>query len=297
MDRLDRLDVISRKVFAGKLPGERRSKRRGQSVEFDDFRLYSPGDDLRHIDWNVYARLERLFVKLFRAEEDLSVVVAVDASASMQGGPPSKLVLAQRLAMSLAYLALVNRNRVVLGGLGLAGRPAWHRLSPMRGRQAVSRAARFVLDELTSEPGSGRPSLTAGLRALAQSRTGRGVVIVISDFLTDEDLRDGLNWLAAGRGFDTWCVQVLSPGEMDPLQLRDAGLIGDLRLLDVETGEAAEVTVSPALIRRYRRRLTAFCEQLRAACLARGMAYLLVPSDTDLEALLLEQLRRRGLIG
>lgn len=153
--RLDRLDVISRKMFAGKLPGERRSKRRGQSVEFDDYRQYHPGDDLRHIDWNVYARLDKLFIKLFQAEEDLAVHVVLDASPSMDAGgeidgQPTKLVFAQQVAMALCYVALVNQNRLclsVIGGKSADG-PAGGlvRLAPVRGRRGIERAARFLLD-------------------------------------------------------------------------------------------------------------------------------------------------------
>ncbi|MBC7770933.1 MAG: DUF58 domain-containing protein, partial [Pyrinomonadaceae bacterium] len=130
--RLDRIDIISRKIFAGKLQGERRSKRRGQSVEFEDYRNYVPGDDLRHVDWNIFARLERFFIKIFQEEEDLSVHIVLDASASMDAGSPSKLVLGMRLAMALGYIALVNNDRLSLSIF--TGRHL-HRLGPVRGRR------------------------------------------------------------------------------------------------------------------------------------------------------------------
>lgn len=114
MARLDVLDVVSRKVFLGKVQGERRSRRRGVSVEFADYRHYAHGDDLRFVDWNVYARLDRLFLKIFLEEEDLSLVIAIDSSASMNWGNPNKFLFCLKLAMALGYIGLVNHNRVSL---------------------------------------------------------------------------------------------------------------------------------------------------------------------------------------
>lgn len=308
IERLDRLDVLSRKVFAGKLPGERRSKRRGQSVEFDDYRVYVPGDDLRRIDWNVFARLDRFFVKLFREDEDLSVHLVVDASPSMDAGEPSKLVFAQRLAMALGYIGLVNQNRVVPAVIGAPGRARVQRLTPIRGRRNVERLARFLLDNVhpgeiaadEARPGpaaAGEGAFARALREVAMARTGKGVMVVLSDFLVREDPRPALNYLAAGGGggFDTYCLQVLSPGELDPA--REPGVAGDVRLIDAETGGYAEVTVAAATIKRYRQRLAEFVERLRAACAARGMGHVVLRSDTDLGPLLLDYLRRRGLVG
>ena len=309
--RLDRLDVISRKVFAGKMPGERRSKRRGQSVEFDDYREYAPGDDLRHLDWNVFARLDRFFVKLFREEEDLALHIMLDVSASMRAaaGPDgeSKLVYAARLAMGLAYLGLVNQNRVGLGRFGMAGsaRPI-ERLTPMRGRRHVERAARFVLDALrppAAETGGPAPAapFEESMAALASGVPGRGVLVLISDLLIPEGLERGLNYLAAGgaggAGFDTCLLQVLTPGEIDPGADRDRGLVGDLRLTDIESGRAAEVTVSAAAIRAYRRRFEAHQAKIAEGCRKRGVRHVLVPTSTTVEDVLVGSLRRSRLVG
>ena len=121
MAKLDQVDVMSRKIFAGKLQGERRSKKRGISVEFADYRHYTHGDDLRFVDWNIYARLDKLFLKMFLEEEDLSLVVAIDTSASMHWGNPSKFVFSQQLAMALGYIGLVNHNRVTMYGFNSEG--------------------------------------------------------------------------------------------------------------------------------------------------------------------------------
>ncbi len=303
---LDRLDVLSRKMFAGKLPGERRSKRRGQGVEFDDFRAYVAGDDLRHIDWNVFARSEKFFLKLFREEEDLSVHVVVDASASMGVGEPSKRLFAARLAMAIGYVGLVNHNRVlasVFGGLWEDFEGPVRTLAPMRGRRNAQRLAEFlgasIRDRGARGEARGGPDFNDVCRRLAMSRAGKGVLVVVSDFLFREGYLPGLNYLAGnvgGGGFDAYCIQVLTPDERDPG--REGGeLLGDLRLLDAESGQAAEVTVSSALVKRYRQRLASFVGGLEGACRAREIDHLLVTSDMSVEELVLGSLRRGGLVG
>lgn len=298
--RLDRLDVLSRKVFAGKLQGERRSKQRGQSVEFEDYRLYVPGDDLRHIDWNVFARLDRFFIKIFLEEQDLGVHVALDASASMDAGTPSKLGFAQRLAMALGYVALVNNNRVsasILTGESLL------RLAPMRGRRNIERLGRFLIDGVAPRAEEERGpwgvvrgvDFSGALRAIASARTGKGVMVLLSDVLIREGYEEGLRWLAGG-GYDTYLLQILSPGELDPSKEGEGVIVGDLRLVDAETGRPAEVTVTADMLKRYRQNVERYTALVRDYCASRGMAYALVPSDTDLPTLLLDYLRRRGLL-
>lgn len=307
--RLDRLDVMSRKVFAGRLPGERRSKRRGESVEFDDYRDYTPGDDLRRLDWNAFARFDRFFVKLFRAEEDLGLHILVDCSGSMLAGggdEPSKALFAHRLAMALAYIGLVNQNRVSVATFGHADADPLRPLAPLRGRRQTVRVARFLLDSLAaaerSAPGPehdarGRGVFERALRAYGLSRVGSGVVILVSDGLIAGGVEQGLSYLVGGGGLDANFVQVLAPSEIAPERAAQAGLVGDLRLTDAETGGGVEVTMSGAVIRRYKQRLDMHLERVQRACAARDIGHLLVPSDTDVGDLLLGQLRRRGVLG
>lgn len=312
MGRLDRLDVISRKMFPGKLQGERRSKRRGQSVEFEDYRNYVAGDDLRFIDWNVYARLERLFIKIFLEEEDLAVHLAIDASASMDTGSPNKLVFASRLAMALGYIGLVKQNRVGMTVFGRPGRDdvkrplGLDRLPDMRGRQNVQRLGAFLLDAVwggrdstTSTGGPPAPGgdFNAALKTIAKLRVGKGVMVVLSDFLVDEGYQAGLRALAAAGGYDTYCLQILSPGEIEPEREGEGGIAGDLRLTDIETGKGAEVTVTAPVIKRYKERLREYCAELGAFCRAREMEQLVVRSDAEVETVVMETLRRRGLVG
>lgn len=315
--RLDALDLLSRKVLSGKLPGERRSKRRGRSVEFDDFRQYVPGDDLRHIDWNIVGRLDRLFVKLFREEEDLSLTLVVDASPSMNVGDPSKLVYAMQLSMALGYIGLVNQNRVSVAAFGApiedeespgGIRVGLRRLSPMRGRLNARRLADFLLSTLNSAQ---RRSAVAGIdptvafddaiRALARGdgsspMTGtRGITLLISDFLLPET-PGSLRFIAGSPTLDTYAVQVLSPGELDPAALSDDGLVGDLRLTDVETGRAQEVTVTPATVAQYRRNLGQSIAALKSRCATYGITHSLISTSTEVEQVVTGTLRRGGLL-
>lgn len=305
--RLDRLDILSRKVFAGKLPGERRSKRRGRSVEFDDYRPYVEGDDLRHIDWNAFARFDRFFIKLFREDEDLALHLVLDVSTSMEAGTPPKIIFGKRLAMALGYIGLVNQNRVITSIIGEPFGRGERTLAPIRGRRNVQRLASFILgagqsDESLAEGKATPPPrpMTDMIRDVARSRAGRGVMVIISDFLIPDDPGRMLNYLAAGfigGGYDITCIHVLSPGEMDPAREADLGLAGDLRLTDAETGRHAEVTLTAPLVAQYKRRLATHCERWRAACAARRMGHILVQSDASLETLLLDSLRRHRVLG
>jgi len=277
-------------------------------VEFDDYRPYVPGDDLRHIDWNVFARMDRFFLKLFREEQDLALDVVLDVSGSMDAGSPSKLVFAHRVAMALCYIGLVNQNRVSIGMFGRPGGTSLEALAPMRGRRNVARIAEFLLESLDrDQPSGASPDAAQGsdgsgfneiMRRVALSRSGRGVLVLISDMLLREGYLPGLSYIAGvGRSaFDTTCLQVLSPDELDPA-LGGEALAGDLRLTDAETGRTAEVTVSAALVRRYRERLERYIGDLESACRARRIQHMVVQSDTDLDKLVLGSLRRRGLLG
>jgi uncharacterized protein (DUF58 family) len=301
--RLDRLDVTSRKMFPGALPGERRSKKRGSSVEFDDYRTYVAGDDLRHIDWNVYARMDRLFIKLFREEEDLAVTVLLDTSASMDAGKPNKLVYSHRLAMGLAYVGLVSNNRVSVVTFGSTA--GYRRFPAGRGRRRVQAVGEFLLDNLRLAPtdvnassSGGRVDFGDALARAARERTGKGVFVVISDCLIREGYEPGLAVLAdTGRGgFDTTVIQTLAAGELDPAADGDR-VLGDLRLSDAESGIEAEVTITAELLESYRRRVKGYCDDLATFCRRRDMKHLLVSTDTPVEQILLRNLRRLGVIG
>jgi len=296
--KLDPLDLSSRKVFFGKLKGERRSKKRGQSVEFADHRPYVMGDDLRHIDWNIFGRLDKLFLKMFLEEEDLSLHIVIDASESSACGEPSKFEFMQRAAMAISYVGLVNLNRVAATAMGGGTRSLADDDAPavslgdvsssvrdLRGRRRVHELARW----LCSLQPVGSYSFAQAAQRIAATRRGKGIMIVFSDFFMKEGFESGLK-LLVGRGYDVYCIQVLSPQELDP------PLTGDLRLRDVEDGDTAEVTISAPLLKRYKANLAAYCESLREFCTRRDMTLLTVRSDTPVDVLMLDYLRKRGMI-
>ena len=240
MHKLDQLDVLSRKILAGKLQGERRSKRRGQSVEFADYRPYVAGDDLRFIDWNLYARLDRLFLRLFMEEEDLSVSILLDVSRSMDWGDPNKHYYARRLAAALGYISLVNYNRLHLYSFADS---IVDQLPNQRGRRPIP----LVLDFLRAQQPREGGHLAASCKRFSLLQRNKGVVILISDFLDKGELAESFRYLA-GHRYDVYAVQLLAPQEIDPAK---GQLVGDLRLLDCEDGQTTEVSVSTALLKRY----------------------------------------------
>ncbi|MDA1007536.1 MAG: DUF58 domain-containing protein [Planctomycetota bacterium] len=285
MARLDTLDVVSRKIFLGKIQGERRSRRRGQSVEFADYRPYSHGDDLRFVDWNIYGRLDRLFLKLFLEEEDLSIAIAIDTSGSMDTGTPNKLDFARRLAMALGYIGLVNQSRVALFGFG-ANRT--ERLIGLRGRRRTREMGEWLLG---LESG-GDADFTSSMRSISLAGQGRGILIVLSDLLLAEGAEAGLR-AVAGRGFDVFAIQLLSPEEVDPAS---GSLSGDLRLTDVERDAPIEVSITSRTLDEYKTRLNEYTAKLRDFCVQRGITHMVVRTDVPMDELVIDYLRRRGLL-
>jgi len=282
MARLDALGVVSKKILAGKLRGERRSRKKGESLEFADFRNYAQGDDLRRIDWNLYARFERLFIKLFLAEEDLSVYLILDGSASMNFGTVNKFDYARKVAAALAYIGISNMDRV---SLGVYAGGQEHILSNVRGKKQVVRLFKFLSD---IPPAGGTDLREACKRFLLRNRRP-GVCLVLSDFLDPEGFEGPLKALAANR-MDTFAVHVLAAEEVAPT------LLGDFTLVDSETGERLDVTASQRLIDNYQKTVRGFCSSLQQFCAARGVAYLFASTDLPFEALVLNYLRNVGLV-
>lgn len=282
MARLDALDVLSRKILPGKLQGERRSKRRGQSVEFADHRPYVVGDDLRFVDWNIYGRLNQLFLKLFLEEQDLTVHILADASASMGVGDPSKGLFARRLTAALGYIGLANNNRVTIS---LFGEGVRTQLANMRGRSYLPQMAEMLL----TTDCDGFSDFEKTCRDVALGRVGSGITIVISDFLFKQGYEAALRRLVGAR-HDLYVIQVLSPQEISP------ELTGDLKLLDIEDADAAEITVSAALIKYYKKNLAAYCNELQDFCTHRGAVYVRANSADSVESLVLNYLRRIQLL-
>lgn len=283
--KLDRLALVAAQVRAGVLKGERRSTKRGTSIEFADYRDYTRGDDLRRVDWNVYARLERPFVKLLEEEEDLAVHVVLDASRSMDFGAEDqhKFHYARRLAAALSYIALAAGDRLTLTAVRGAG-PAGQ-FGPARGRGQALRLLGF-LESL--EP-AGETALDEALRAYALSARRPGLLILISDLLSPAGYQAGLRHLQ-GRGYEAVLLHLLTPAEVDP------PLAGDLRLIDAETGAGQDITLDAGLRALYRQRVQDWQAEIETYCLKRRLTYVPVTTDQPWDDLVLHHLRRRGLI-
>ena len=283
MARLDQLDLVSRKLLAGKMKGERRSKRQGQSVEFADYRNYSIGDDLRFIDWNIYARLEKLLLKLFLEEEDLSLYVILDVSKSCDFGTPNKAFYIKQVAAALGYIGLVNYNRVTMVAVN---NTVTADSGALRGRTKVSQMIDFVSK---LEP-SGTSDLAAACKRFALTNRRKGVCVVLSDFFDKSGYENALKYVAGGN-YDLFCVQTLSPQEIEP------DLQGDLRLTDIEDDDEAEVSITQPLLKQYKANLNAYCLGLKDFVTRRGGTYLFTSTAVPFDTLVLNYLRERGLVG
>jgi len=281
LQRLERLQLVARRAFAGQLKGERRSTRRGTSVEFADYRNYVLGDDLRFIDWNTYARLERLFLRLFVEEEDLHVYVLLDGSASMAFGSPAKFDYGRRIAAALGYLGLCGYDRV---GAAILGERVREHLHPLRGRAAVRRFFRFLTDARTE----GGTHLARAVEQWAMGPRRTGIALLVSDFL-DPHWEGGVRALALRR-YQLAAIHVLDRSEIDP------PLAGDLKLIDCETSEPRDVSISGTLLRQYRQAVEQFCRQIEATCRRYGGDYLRVTTDVPFEEVILRWLRGSGLV-
>jgi uncharacterized protein (DUF58 family) len=281
--KLEQLYLLSKKLFRGAHRAERRSRQIGSSLEFADYRNYTLGDDLRSIDWNIYGRLDRLFVKLFEQEQDLDISFLLDASASMRwtpesGGRISKFDQARRIAASLAYIGLANLDRV---NVHFFASRLEEDLGLCRGKGQFHK----VLDFLRQAPAlEGATHLSSCLRTFSQRMKRRGLVFVLSDLFDPQGFEEGLA-LLRHQQFELHVIHIL-----DPLELRPAAT-GDLRLIESETGEAYEVTASESLLRRYHAEVDAFLLKASAFCAENGIGYAQATTAVPFEDLVLRVLR------
>jgi uncharacterized protein (DUF58 family) len=286
--RLEQFQLLARRRSKSAARGERRSRARGHSVEFADYRNYVPGDDFRYLDWNLYGRLDRLFLKLYEEERELPVTIFLDASESMTFGSPGKFDFARQVAAAIGYVALCGFDRVSVqlfpdNPAEAAVRGA---LRSVRGRQsAVS-----FFQNLGMVTAQGAANLNETLRAGALRIRRPGLAIVLTDLLDPRGYEAGLESLL-GRGFQIDAVQILAPEEMTPKTH------GDLRLVDAESGNQQEVTFGRYRLAAYQKTVHNFCQRAREFCQSRGISFFLAGSDTSLEQLLLKQLRAAEIWG
>jgi len=281
LNTLEKLILTTRRRLPGRYSGHRRALRRGDSVEFADFKAYAAGDDFRHIDWNAYARMEKLFLKLFLEEQDTCIHLLVDCSRSMAWKDGSKLRLAKQLAAALGYLSLANFDRVAVTGFGSSN----YSLGPLRGKGS----ARRLFDFIESLPEQENGDLASCLGQLAPAFSKPGVAVVVSDLFLPA-LDQALARLCYYRQ-ETTVVQVLHPLEANP-QFQ-----GELQLVDCENHSVREITFNKAVQNQYRRKLSQWQSDIKGLCNKYAINYVGTTSDKSLEQLVLRQLRRVGLLG
>jgi len=279
--KLEQLYLLSKKLFRGAHRAERKSRQIGSSLEFADYRNYALGDDLRSVDWNIYGRLDRLFVKLFEQEQDLHIYFLVDASASMRwegGTSMTKLDAARRITASLAYIGLADLDRVNVHwfAAGLEGD-----MGLSRGKSQFHKVLEFLRRVPTLE---GETRLLPAFHSFVHRTKRRGLVFVLSDLFDPAGNEEALALLRHSL-FEVHVIQVLDPAELRPAAR------GDLRLIEGETGAAFEITANDALLRRYHEEIDAFIANLASYCQRRGVAYAQATTEVPFEDLVLRVLR------
>ena len=284
--KLEQLTLVADRVRVGVMKGERRSRKRGTSIEFADYRNYTQGDDLRRLDWNVFARLERPFIKLLEEEEDLGVHLLVDSSLSMdwpdEDAELNKLNYAVRLAGALAHIGLAAGDQVTVTLLRSTGNERW---GPYRGRHNTLRLLQF----LENGRASGITDLNIALRNYALQSRRPGLLFVLSDLFSPGGYREGLNALQS-RGYEVGLLHVLSPDENDP------PVGGDVKLVDIETGADAEITLDASTLDMYRERFQEWQSEISAYCQNRGVHYIPITTDYPWDRLVMQTLRAKGLV-
>ncbi len=292
--RLEQFQLLAARRAKSSARGERRSRARGQSVEFADYRTYVHGDDFRYLDWNLYGRLERLFLKLYEEERELPVRIFLDASESMTFGEPKKFDFARQVAAAVGYVALCGFDRVSVipfPALQSNGQTDQTKLTAELAARGALRSVRGkksaiqFFQNLSAVTAGGAADLNESLRRGALEARHAGLAVVLSDFLDPGGYDFGLNALV-GRGFQVDIVQILAPEELSP------SVFGDLRLVDSETGAMQEVTFGRYRMKYYQQTVQSFLQRMREFSQARGINLFTASSNTSLEELLLKQLRK-----
>ncbi len=297
--RLEQFQLLAARRAKSNSRGERRSRARGQSVEFADHRNYVTGDDLRYLDWNLFGRLDRLFLKLYEEERELPVRIFLDASESMLFGAPSKFDFARQVAAAVGYVALSGFDRVSVqvfpdwvprSGSDPVGSSVQAALRGSLRSVRGKKSAMTYFSSLSGLQGGGVADLNSALKRGALEARQAGVAVVLSDFLDPAGYEAGLMALV-GRGFQVSAVQILAPEELNPTEF------GDLRLVDSENGTMQEVTFGKYRLAAYQQTVMNFVQRMREFCQVRGVRFFSVSSGTSIEELLLKQLRAAEIWG
>ena len=284
--KLEQLTLVAERVRVGVMKGDRRSRKRGTSIEFADYRNYVQGDDLRRLDWNVYARLERPFIKLLEEEEDLAVHLLLDCSGSMDWPPDEeethKLSYALRLAGALGHIGLSGGDLLHVTLLQGDNDRRW---GPFRGRHNSLRLFQFLETAVAAGP----TDLNLSLRQYALRARRPGLIFILTDLFSPSGYQEGLTALQS-RGYEVGLIHILSPDEVAP----ETG--GDLKLVDVETGLPTEISLDQATLALYRERLQSWPAEIAAHCRRREIHYIPVVTDLAWDKLIMQTIRAAGVV-
>jgi len=271
--KLETLRILSQKGIKGKNTGLHNTVKSGNSLEFLDYRKYQPGDDLRYLDWNVYGRQRNLVIKLFHAEEDLTIHILVDMSRSMQMGHPSKEIYAKKIIAALSYIGLANLDQVGLTSFSTS--PGTTK-SPERGKQVYMSIIKY-LNSLETE---GKTNFNASLKEYADTCKKGGIAIVISDLLDPSGYKSGLKSMIHAK-FNITVIQVLDHEEINPV------LKGYCTLSDSETGEERPITINANTRESYRNIMNNYLKEIRDYCRRNSIDYHLADTGINFEDFLL----------
>lgn len=280
--KLDYLALVSRRVFAGRLRAERRTKKSGSGVEFADHREYQPGDDFRYLDWNAYQRFDRLLVRLFEEEEDLAIYFILDTSSSMGFGQGKKFTYAKKVCAALAYVGLANLDRV---SMVTTSDRVLERMPETRGKARIFKAFRFLRETRAD----GRTDLEDAMKTFVAQHKRRGLAVLVSDLYDPRGFEKGINVLRYNR-FDPFVVQVVDPAEARPK------LHGDILVYDCETGDEREVTVTAKVLHRYAEAHAQYLAQVERFCATHQVPYVAASVDVAFDEMILRVFRRGGFL-
>ncbi len=282
LKKLEYLYIVSKKVFAGRIRAERRTRKSGSGIEFADHRDYTAGDDFRYLDWNIYGRMDKLLLRLFEEEEDLHIYLLLDISDSMRVGTPPKLHYGMKVAAALCYVGLANLDRVSIVTFADGLRD---RLPAARGKGRIFKVFEFLR---AVTPG-GVTRLGPSMRSFVHQNKRRGLAVLITDFYDPEGYEEGINLLRHNR-FEPFAIQIVDPGEVRPR------LKGDLQLIDCETGEVREITVSPSLLDAYTREHEKYCQEIAEYCTKKQVELFRAETGVPFDELVLKIFRRGGFL-
>jgi uncharacterized protein (DUF58 family) len=283
LKKLEYLSIVSRRVFRGSLLAQRRTLQFGSGIEFADHREYTAGDDLRYLDWNIYARHGDLLLKRFQEEEDLHVYFLLDCSRSMGFGNPPKFDLARQVTAALAYIALADLDRIAV--IAFADR--------IIGDFRLTRGKARILPLLDFLEGLGpqgtETDLGASVREFVRRQHRTGLSVVVSDLFAPSGYKRGLDQLRHRR-YEPHVVQIHDPKEARP------DMLGDVELYDIENATSRKVTVTEKALRAYRRLFDDYQRGVAAYCRNYGLGCTQATTEIKFDDLILRMMRVAGAV-